>query len=92
MQSLDILEERIYGLINKNKMLIDQNQKAREDIAEAKAENERLNAKVNQLESNNKSLRAVNAMLGSKENKRETKLQINSLIKEIDQCIVQLSE
>jgi len=31
-------------------------------------------------------------MLGSTEFKTETKLKLNSLIREIDQCIVQLSE
>ena len=37
-------------------------------------------------------LKTVNSMLGSDENKRETKLKINSLIREIDQCIAQLAE
>jgi hypothetical protein len=31
-------------------------------------------------------------ILGSDENKRETKLKINTLIREIDHCIAQLSE
>jgi hypothetical protein len=34
----------------------------------------------------------VNSLLGSDENKRETKLKINSLIREIDYCIAQLSD
>ncbi len=38
------------------------------------------------------SLKIANSMLGSEENKRETKLKINALIREIDHCIVQLSE
>ena len=37
-------------------------------------------------------LKTANAMLGSDENKRETKLKINSLIRDIDHCIAQLSE
>ena len=47
---------------------------------------------IDSLESKNQTLRSANAMLGSNEYKRETKLKINSLIREIDQCIVQLSE
>lgn len=37
-------------------------------------------------------LKFANAMLGSDENKRETKLKINTLIREIDHCIAQLSD
>ncbi len=38
------------------------------------------------------SLKIANSLLGSDENKRETKLKINSLIREIDYCITQLSD
>ncbi|MEO8935019.1 MAG: hypothetical protein ABI295_12005 [Xanthomarina sp.] len=37
-------------------------------------------------------LKIANAMLGSDENKRETKLKINTLIREIDYCIGQLTD
>ena len=37
-------------------------------------------------------LKLTNSMLGSEDFKRETKLKINALIKEIDHCIVQLSK
>jgi hypothetical protein len=37
-------------------------------------------------------LKIANSMLGSDENKRETKLKINALIRDIDHCIGQLSE
>lgn len=37
-------------------------------------------------------LKIANSMLGSDENKRETKLKINTLIRDIDHCITQLSE
>lgn len=39
----------------------------------------------------NKLLKNTNALLGSDEYKKETKLKINALVKEIDQCIAQLS-
>jgi chromosome segregation ATPase len=51
-----------------------------------------LNSKIEMLQKENKTLRTANAMLGSTEYKRETKLKINSLIKEIDSCIIQLAE
>ena len=37
-------------------------------------------------------LKMANSMLGSDENKRETKLKINALIRDINHCIGQLSE
>ena len=37
-------------------------------------------------------LKIANSMLGSDENKRETKLKINALIRDIDHCIGQISE
>ncbi len=37
-------------------------------------------------------LKLASSMLGSDENKRETKLKINTLIKDIDHCISQLSQ
>ncbi|PKG43004.1 hypothetical protein [Psychroflexus sp. MES1-P1E] len=51
-----------------------------------------LNSKIEILQKENKTLRTANALLGSTEYKRETKLKINSLIKEIDSCIIQLAE
>lgn len=91
-QTVDILEEKIYKLININKRLSQLQQSTQEELIKLKAENEGLLAEIDQLESKNQSLKTANAMLGSNEYKKETKLQINSLIREIDQCIVQLSE
>ena len=44
------------------------------------------------LKSQIENLRMANSLIGSEENKRETKLKINSLIREIDYCIAQLSD
>ncbi len=38
------------------------------------------------------SLKLANSLLGSDQHTKETKLKINALIREIDQCIVQLSQ
>ena len=47
---------------------------------------------INSWEDKYQSLKFASSMLGSDEDKRETKLKINALIREIDHCIVQLSE
>jgi cell shape-determining protein MreC len=44
------------------------------------------------LKQQNESLKMANSLLGSDDNKRDTKLRINSLIREIDYCIAQLSD
>jgi hypothetical protein len=46
----------------------------------------------NDLEKKHQSLKIAKTIEGSKEDRRETKLKINALIREIDTCITQLSE
>ena len=48
--------------------------------------------KIDALKSQYETLKIANGLLGSEDNKRETKLKINSLIREIDYCIAQLSD
>ena len=47
---------------------------------------------IDGLEKKYESLRVANTIVGSKEDKHVTKLKINTLIREIDKCIVQLSD
>ena len=47
---------------------------------------------IDDLERKYESLRVANTIVGSKEDKHATKLKINTLIREIDKCIVQLSD
>ena len=50
-----------------------------------------LNQKNFELKADNDKLRITNTLLGSSDNKRDTKLKINSLIKEIDACIAYMA-
>ena len=56
-----------------------------------KQNSKNLEEKSTELAQQNQILKNANALLGSNEYKRETKLKINALVKEIDQCIAQLS-
>jgi chromosome segregation ATPase len=49
-------------------------------------------SEMNALKKQYDALKLASSILGSEENKRETKLKINSLIREIDYCIKQLSD
>jgi FtsZ-binding cell division protein ZapB len=57
-----------------------------------KQESSSLETQISELKRENESLKMANSLLGSKESKAITKRKINSLIKEVDFCIHQLSE
>ena len=50
------------------------------------------NEEIKTIKANFDSIKITNSLLGSDEYKRDTKLKINSLIREIDYCIAQLSD
>ncbi len=89
---VDNLENRISKLLHKYEVLKNNYNQLQEELTNANGENFQLQQELKNSGEQIESLKAANAMLGSTEYKRETKLKINSLIKEIDQCIVQLSE
>lgn len=89
---VDNLENRISKLLHKYENLKQVHAGLQEELTSVKAENKRLVEELAAGENKIQTLKAANAMLGSNDYKKETKLKINSLIREIDQCIVQLSE
>ena len=64
----------------------------RVELTLKEAEINRQEALLSNWEDRYKTLKLTNSILGSEDYKRETKLKINALIKEIDHCIVQLSK
>lgn len=89
---VDILESRIEKLLQNYKKLEQRQQNLQEELTSLRSENQRLQESLESSENRVKTLKAANALLGSNDYKKETKLKINSLIREIDQCIVHLSE
>ena len=92
MNNFDVLEERIVQLLNKlkeNHLLINKLQSENQQFNQ---ESSSLKTQITELKKENESLRMANSLLGSKESKAITKRKINSLIKEVDFCIHQLSE
>ena len=87
-----ILENRIVKLLQKHRNLEQKQESLQEELNELKAEKEQLQNDLQASENRVQTLKAANALLGSNDYKKETKLKINGLIREIDQCIVQLSE
>lgn len=90
--TVNSLETKIDRLLKRMSNLKQDNQILRKNLqlveAQLKDEMQEVQNWKNQFET----LKIANAMLGSDENKRETKLKINALIREIDHCIGHLSE
>lgn len=89
---VDNLENRISKLLHRYEVIKQSQESLQDEAATLKTENERLAEELKISENRIQTLKAANAMLGSNDYKKETKLKINGLIREIDQCIVQLSE
>lgn len=89
---IDILENKIDKLFTKINSL----EKKSQDLIIALKDSEIIiqnqSQEIDVLKKKYDTLKIANAILGSEDNKRETKLKINSLIREIDHCIAQLSD
>jgi len=89
---VDSLEGKLIKLANKLVTLQRANQKMEDEITQSASLIGRQQEEIAMLKQQNETLRMANSLLGSDDNKRETKLRINSLIREIDYCIAQLSD
>jgi predicted nuclease with TOPRIM domain len=89
---VDSLENRISKLLHKYESLRQTNSKLEEELTLKKQEHSKSLGELKQWREQTDNLKVANAMLGSDQFKRETKLKINSLIREIDVCISQLND
>ena len=89
---VDSLENKLEKLIQNMDLLKEQNQKLEDEISKSARIISSQSDEIASLKEQNETLRMANSLLGSNDNKRETKLKINSLIREIDYCIAQLSD
>ena len=92
IEIVDSLEDKIGKLLENLKFQQDINQQLKDELAGSKNINKDLELSVNQWKDKYESLKLANSMIGSNENKTEAKLKINTLIRELDECITQLSE
>jgi chromosome segregation ATPase len=92
VEIVNTLENRIGKLLTKLDNLEQNNQALREELKQTASTIQKQSDEVEALKAQYESLKIANSLLGSEENKRDTKLKINSLIREIDYCIAQLSD
>jgi restriction endonuclease S subunit len=89
---IDTLENKIQKLFTKINNLEQKNQALQQELKVSAATLQNQNATIDTLKKDFETLKMTNSLLGSEEYKRDTKLKINSLIREIDYCIAQLAD
>jgi chromosome segregation ATPase len=89
---VDALENKISKVLHKQEVLKQTNTKLSEQLAQQQQKLLEQQEDISSWAEKYDTLKMANSMLGSDENKRETKLKINALIRDIDHCIGQLSE
>lgn len=92
VEIIDTLENKIEKLILKIKSLDKSNQEIKIELTKSAAIIQSQSNEIEALKAQYETLKIANSLLGSDDNKRDTKLKINSLIREIDYCIAQLSD
>jgi len=90
-QVIDSLENKLNQVLVNYSQLKQDYINSQEALVQERLHSKDLEEKTTELMHKNQVLKNINALLGSDEYKKETKLKINALVKEIDQCIAQLS-
>jgi peptidoglycan hydrolase CwlO-like protein len=91
-QIVDLLESNVSKLLLRNEFLIKENVSLKQQNKELNSQIAEQKDYINDLKDEYESLKVANAIVGSKEDVHFTKIKINTLIREIDKCIAQLSE
>ena len=89
---VDALENKISKILHKQEVLKQTNAKLSDQLEQQQQKILEQQEDIAAWVEKHDTLKMANSMLGSDENKRETKLKINALIRDIDHCIGQLSE
>ena len=86
------LEAKLSKILSKHAILQQENIKLVQQKNNLQQQLSKQQDLIEALQKKYDSLRVANTIVGSKEDKHATKLKINTLIREIDKCIVQLSD
>ena len=89
---VESLEMKISKVLNKLNQLKIENSSLRDELNSQIELNKEQISNLAQKENELESLRVASAMLGSNDDKRASKLKINALIRDINECIASLSD
>ena len=86
------IETKLNKLIQHLEKVVKENDHLKSELLQHQTQQTILQQKHIELEKQYENLKMANALLGSEDFKKETKLKINSLVREIDHCISQLTK
>jgi len=89
---VDALEIKISKVLLKLDVLKQSNIKFSQELEQSQNKIHNQDLQLASWQEKYETLKMANTILGSDKDKRETKLKINTLIRDIDHCIGQLSE
>ena len=92
VEIVDSLENKVSKLLHRLEVLNQANTKLKNELSLLREEHDITKVTLGTWEEKYNSLKLANALLGSDTNKKEAKLKINTLIRELDSCIAQLAE
>ena len=88
---VDTLENKIIKVLHRQQVLKSENEKLKDQLQQSQSKITTKNLELENWQDKYNTLKMANTILGSDNDKRETKLKINALIRDIDHCISQLS-
>ena len=91
-QVVNLLEHKLNDLLENYQFLKEENELLYTKLTTLEHQSALEMQKFKELEEKYKTLKIAKTIEGSKEDRRETKLKINALIREVDACINELSE
>ena len=86
------IETKLSKLIQHLEKVVKENEALKSQLLQQQTQQNNLQEKYNDLQNQYNNLKFANSLLGSEDFKKETKLKINSLVREIDHCISQLTQ
>ena len=92
IEAIHLLEVRLNSLLSNYEFLLKENQLLFQNVTSLQRQLLAKEQLLEQQESKYNLLKIAKTIEGSNQNTKDTKLKINALIREIDKCIVQLSE
>lgn len=92
LEAIHLLEDKLKNLLSNYEFLVKENEILLQNIAKLQHQILEKEQLLEQQEKEFELLKIAKTIEGSNNSKRDTKLKINALIREIDKCIVQLNE
>jgi hypothetical protein len=92
IEATNLLEDKFEKLLEVYVFLKEENEFLHQRVVGLENQLTEKTEQLNEKESSYQLLKIAKTIEGSNESTRETKLKINALIREVDKCIVQLSE